>query len=248
MLDNIQSTLYKNAPSLLTVGAIGGFLSAAYLAIRVTPDANESLRVYDRQMSVLNLEDEPKWRSFVHRAKVVVPYYAPAILSFSAATLMLVWAMSMHKRRNAALIVMAASLHKARHRVEETLADRVTDKAFDEIISAAQAPTKPPPAQFVVTGEQTVCYDQFSDRYFHVRSPEVIVKILGELNTRLRDVGFVSLNDLYYELGLKQLTIGEELGWAVEDGAIDIRITSALIKDTYVPCVSLFYTTVPRFL
>jgi hypothetical protein len=56
---------------------------------------------------------------------------------------------------------------------------------------------------------------------------------------------YISLNDFYYELGLKKTNDGDSLGWNIEDGLLDIHF-SALITEDNEPCVVIDYHVAPK--
>ena len=61
------------------------------------------------------------------------------------------------------------------------------------------------------------------------------------MNQRLLREDFITLNDMYDELGLPPVKVGEDLGWNVMDNEIDFDISSIIIdrNDREVPCTVL---------
>ena len=57
---------------------------------------------------------------------------------------------------------------------------------------------------------------------------------------------FISLNEFYNELGLSNIKLGEEMGWHIDKGMIDISF-SAQLTDNEEPCLVLNYELTPRF-
>ena len=55
---------------------------------------------------------------------------------------------------------------------------------------------------------------------------------------------YISLNEFYYELGLDGTKIGDELGWNVTTGLIDLDFSAQLDTDG-VPCVVIDYMLAP---
>ena len=69
----------------------------------------------------------------------------------------------------------------------------------------------------------------------------------NELNSRLINEMYVSLNDFYYELGLKTTTGGDDLGWNIHrDGLVDVQFSSQL-SDKGEPCLVIDYRVAPRY-
>ena len=57
---------------------------------------------------------------------------------------------------------------------------------------------------------------------------------------------YVSLNDFYYELGLKGTDLGDQLGWNINRGFIDLRFSTQLSEDD-TPCLVIDYAVPPRY-
>lgn len=136
-------------------------------------------------------------------------------------------------------------------------AKAITDEAAKEKVKRNPV-TKD--TQIVLTGNgEIICFDEYSGRYFR-SNPEYIRKVVNDLNTRLRDEHQLSLNDLYYELGLRNVPIGDHLGWNIHDGdQISIEFSSMLSSDMDVgdigtnalpentPILVLSYEAKPKF-
>ena len=91
----------------------------------------------------------------------------------------------------------------------------------------------------------TLCYDAISGRYFK-GDIDKIKKAEYELNRQMRDEMYISLNDFYYEIGLDNIKIGDELGWNIDDGYIDLSFSSQLASDG-TPCLVIDYSIAPRY-
>ena len=91
-----------------------------------------------------------------------------------------------------------------------------------------------------------MCYDSVSGRYFK-SDMETIKKAENELDARLRNEMYVSLNEFYYEIGLEPLrVIGEDLGWNIDNGYLDLNFSSQIASDG-TPCLVLDYGVAPRY-
>ena len=91
----------------------------------------------------------------------------------------------------------------------------------------------------------TLCYDAISGRYFK-SNIDKINKIVNELNRVMLGDMYVSLNDFYYELGLKGTDLGDQLGWNINRGFIDLRFSTQLSEDD-TPCLVIDYAVPPRY-
>ena len=97
----------------------------------------------------------------------------------------------------------------------------------------------------VVEKGNTLCYDSISGRYFK-SDIEKIKKAENELNKKMLNEMYLSLNEFYDELGLRPTSLGNELGWNIDDGLIDIHFSSQLSEDDQ-PCLVLDYCVAPRY-
>ena len=57
---------------------------------------------------------------------------------------------------------------------------------------------------------------------------------------------YVSLNELYYELGLEGTKLGEQMGWNVDRGLIDLKFSATFSADDR-PCIVLDYRVPPMY-
>ena len=57
---------------------------------------------------------------------------------------------------------------------------------------------------------------------------------------------YCSLNDFYDEIGLSHTDMGDELGWSIEDGLLDIDFGSQITDDGE-PCIVLHYNISPKY-
>ena len=60
---------------------------------------------------------------------------------------------------------------------------------------------------------------------------------------------YVSLNDFYYEIGLQEIKLGDNLGWSVNKGLIDINIDPPHYQqaENGEPCIVLDYIVPPYY-
>ena len=108
-----------------------------------------------------------------------------------------------------------------------------------------QHPAKESEIIFVGDGE-TLCYDVLSGRYFKSKIDK-IKKAENDLNRRMRDEMYISLNEFYYEIGLPSIKIGEDIGWNIDrEGYIDLRFSSQL-NDNDEPVFVIDYGCGPRY-
>lgn len=116
---------------------------------------------------------------------------------------------------------------------EEKIRNAVTD---DEI--KANPPTKN--NQVVVVDGGVTFKDSFSGRYFK----STIAQVEKAGNKVDRDLNYemqATLNDLYYELGIPNIPEGDEFGWDIKDGMLNLDVTHTALTPDGTPCIVLQY-------
>ena len=73
---------------------------------------------------------------------------------------------------------------------------------------------------------------------------------MGDLiNKRMMDEYYISLNELYDELGLPEITLGEDVGFNIDDGLIDIdHILGATLHNNETPVLVLNYDISAKYM
>lgn len=94
----------------------------------------------------------------------------------------------------------------------------------------------------------TLCLDDMSGRYFY-SSAEEIKKACNTINKRMMDEYYISLNELYDELGLPEITLGDDVGFNIDDGLIDIdHILGATLHNNETPVLVLNYDISAKYM
>lgn len=236
----------KNASGILTGFAIGAGITATVLAVKATPKALELIR--DAEEEKLEVDDEPL--TVAEKVKVAWKPYVPALVASTASIVCAVGACKEGARRNAALAAACKLSETAfsdyKSAVKESV-DEKTENSIKEVVTTRQLERNPVSKTKVYGTEKgnTLCYDSISGRYF-LSDIDVIKRIQSDLNYRLMNEMYISLNEFYYELGLSCTKIGNDLGWNANSGKIDISF-SAHITDDNEPCVVLDYDYMPRY-
>ena len=162
----------------------------------------------------------------------------------------LIGAGTVHSKRNAALAtaynLSTTALAEYKQKVIETVGEKkeqtIRDKVAEERINKEPAN----PSTIIVSGNgNTRCFDTITKRRF-ISDIETIKRIVNELNRKMvNGEDYISLNEFYYELGLDEVSIGDELGWNVVRGLIEIDYSAQLDTDG-VPCIVIDYTVAPK--
>lgn len=234
----------KHSPELLTGIGIAGMVTTVVLAVRATPKA---LRLIDEKKADIPEENIPR----IEAVKAAWKVYVPAVLTGILSTICLIGANSVNQRRNAAIAaaysLSESALKEYREKVVETIGERKEQAIRDDI--AKDKIIENPVREVIVSDRgSTLCYDSLSGRYFK-SDIEKLRRIVNDLNRRMRDEMFISLNDFYCAVDNPDLgptKLGDSLGWNIDKGYIDLNFSSQLTTDG-TPCLVLDYTVVPEY-
>lgn len=240
---NIRVTLKKHSPEILTGIGIAGMITTTVLAVKSTPKA---LVLIEKKKAKIETD---KLRPF-ETVKTTWICYVPSAVTCFISILCLVGASSVNTKRNAALATAYAlsesAIKEYRDKVIETIGEK-KEQSVRDAIAKDKIERNPIGNNEVIITEKgnTLCYDVLSGRYFN-SDIDKIKKAVIEINHDLLNNEYVSLNDFYYEIGLSNTKIGDQIGWNVENGKIDISYSSQLSEDG-TPCLVINYLVEPRY-
>lgn len=265
---NLRTAMKKHSPEILTGIGIAGMVTTTVLAVRATPKVLSLIddEVYTRYEKSESKEEFIEWLgidtgsyTWKDRRKVLTPIeivritwkcYIPSIVIGGVSICCLIGASSVNFRRNAALAtaytLSESALKDYQEKVIETIGEK-KEQSVKDAIAKDKLEQNPIVSREVIITEKgnTLCYDVISCRYFR-SDIDKIKKIENELNRRMRDDMYISLNDFYYELGLSNSSMGDDLGWNIDDGYIDLNFSSQLAEDG-TPCLVINYQLAPRY-
>lgn len=239
----IKDTFEKRTPEILTGIGIAGMITTTVLAVKATPKA--ILLLSDRK-DELETERLP----ITEVVKTAWKCYIPAAVTCSVSIACLIGASSVNLKRNAALAtaykLSEAALSEYRDAVVETIGEKKARDIRDKVAEKRVKNNPVTKSDVIVTGNgTTLCLDSISGRYFQ-SSMQKIESAKNKINERMLCDNYVSLNDLYDELGMECTKIGEDLGWNIfGDGLLDISFSSQLTDDG-TPCLVMDYSVEPR--
>mgnify|MGYP004519466439 FL=1 len=243
--ESFWRSVKKHSPTILTGVGIAGMITTTILAVQATPKALRLLE--EKKADISETEKLPP----IEVVKAAWKVYVPAVLTGILSTVCLIGANSVNQRRGAALAaaysLSESALKEYREKVVETIGKKKEQAIRDDI--AKDRVTANPVREVVVTDRgSTLCYDSLSGRYFK-SDIETLRRTVNDLNRRMRDEMFISLNDFYCAVDNPDLSptkLGDSLGWNIDKGYIDLGFSSQLTADG-TPCLVLDYTVVPEY-
>lgn len=186
--------------------------------------------------------------------KRMAPIVAPVALSAAGSVVSIIGSYNAASKQIAVLSSLYSMSEKAFAEYQEKTKETVGDKKAQEITDKVKEShiTENPPVDtdtIINTGKgTTLCLDDWSGRYFY-SAPEEIRKAFNTINKRMMDEYYISLNELYDELGLPDIKLGEDIGFNVDDGLIDIdHLFSAALHNGSIPILALNYDVSPKYM
>lgn len=243
IINEIQKAVIKHSPEILTGLGIAGMITTTVLAVKATPKA---LDLINDRKDELETEKLPP----IEVVKTAWKCYIPATLTCVTSTACLIGASSVHLKRNAALATAYKLSESAISEYKDAVIDKIGEKKEQTIRDkVAEEKMKKNPVSssevFITEKGNTLCYDTISGRYFK-SDIDRIKRAENAINKQLLDEMYVSLNDLYDELDLDHTKLGDELGWKIDDGLVELYFSSQLADDG-TPCVVMDFTRAPKY-
>lgn len=255
MAKGVRTKLAKHSPEILTGIGIAGMISTTVLAVKATPKAIQILeeerqnRKIDRENGV-DEEFAPEKISVIDTVKLCWKPYLPAAITGTLSVACIIGASSVNAKRNAALAtaytLSETALSEYREKVIETIGEKKEKQVRDKVAKDKVDKNPVSKSEVIVTGKgNTLCYDALGGGYFR-SDYDHIKKVENILNRKLINEMYVSLNEMYDELGINRTRLGDDLGWNMDDGYIEIDLSSQLADDG-TPCLVVDYSVAPRY-
>jgi hypothetical protein len=229
--------------------AVTGVIGTAVAASKATPKSlefQEAKRNSERDI-LKDLESgflteekakEVKTNLYIRFAKDMVKTWWPVVAIGGLTIFSMIYAHKIDVRKHAAL---AAALtitedrlresEKYREAVKEMVGSKqeaaINNKVKEDYIR--ENPVKE--SDVIHTGHgDTLMLDWASHRYFR-SNPEYIRQCINNLNERLLSEMWIDLNDLYSEIGIPGIGVGDIVGWNIDNGQIRLEPSSVLTDD-----------------
>ena len=244
-IKSTQVALSKHSPEILTGLGIAGMITTTVLAVKATPKARRESEEFEECILCNHEKIKP-----MDAVKITWKHYIPAAVTGTVSIACLIGASSVNVRRNAALAtaykLSETALTEYKSKVVETIGEK-KERVIKDAIDKDKIEKNPVTQQnVIVTGKgETLCYDELFGRYF-TSDIDKLKKIENELNRRMRDEMYISLNEFYYEVGLDGVKAGDDIGWNIDRGYIELDFSSQLSTDGR-PCLVVSFGNQPRY-
>ncbi len=241
--------LKRKSPVILTGIGIAGMVTSTVMAVKATPKALALIEIQNmREEEGL---DEPMTKVDVVKLtwKCYIPSAAIGVVSIAC----LISANTVNGTQKAALATAYALSETTLHTYKDKMVELIGEEKAKEVQTAVaqktieRAPIKD--KEVIVTSKgDYLCLEPMSGRYFK-SDIESIRRDANELNRQMQTTLYVTLNDWYSQLGLKPVdgSIGETMGWHIDNGLIDISFDACVAGDG-APCLVLEYLSSPDYI
>lgn len=247
---NMQHTLGKYSPQILTGIGVAGMITTVVLAVKATPKALELIEDKKEELDAGEL-------TVVDTVKTAWKPYVPAVVTGVLSTVCIIGGNAVGTRRTAALAaaykISETALHEYKDAVVETIGEEKSKEVKEKVAQNKLDKNPVVEKQIIVTNKGTfLCYDSLSGRYFQ-SDIETIRKAQNDINDYLFSEDYASLNMFYDFLGLEHTRLGAELGWKIDSGTLQIEFDSTLASDKSqgiapgTPCLVLDYNVAPKY-
>ncbi len=243
LIKTLKGFTIKNSPQICAGVGIAMSVVAMTLTIPATVKASKKVQRIKKEKKVEKLNAGEIF-------KTTWTYYIPVVITEVVSVGFFISSARINGNRNAALAaaysLTSTAFKEYKDKVTETIGDKKEETIRDSVVQDKIEQSPPSKNGVIITSSgETLFYDTISDRYF-TSTPDNVKKAINNLNRDMLTENNMSLNELYYELGLNSILNGEELGWSIEDGYIDVRF-SGHITENEKPCLALNFSSPPKY-
>lgn len=248
---DVKLSLARHSPEILIGLGIAGMITSTVLAVKATPKALQLMEHRKEELEVETLTP-------VETVKTTWKCYIPAAVSGAVSVACLIGSNTVNAKRNAALAtayrLSETAFSEYRHSVIDTIGEK-KERVVKDKVSEKQIEQNPiSKTEIIVTGKgQTLFFEPLSSRYFY-SDINRISRAENKLNKAIIcdpfDAG-VTVNDFYEEIGLPPTATGDNLGWKLSIGLIEIYTSAQKVEEGEEhegePCLVLNYTNPPKY-
>lgn len=232
----IKYTLQKKEPEILAVLGLVGMSATVGLAIYSTVKAVKEVEMLEvKKREEVKAPAEEVKVSKQEIAKTVGKYYVPVFVLGCASAFCFLRSNKLYASKfvtvAAAYKLSEKNLLEFRDKAREVLGPKEEKKVNDALAQARTDANPPDENAIVYTGNgETLCREELTGRYFR-SSRQAIDSAINRLNYVAMSNMWTSVNDLFDEIELDEVALGNDMGWGPEKGMIEPVYSSALTKN-----------------
>ena len=238
----------KHTPDILVACGIASTVTSTVLAVKATPKA--LMLIEEAKLEKRKNDEDTDQLSKVEVIKAAWKPYIPAVLSGIAGVACILTAHSVNLKRNAVVATAYKLTETAFNEYKDAVVEEIGEKkeriVKEKVVEKKMQKHPVDNKEVIITDNgKTLFFDSISSRYFE-SDMNTIRKTVLDLNYKIMNEEYLSLNEFYYELGLEPTAVGDQLGWNSAYGGLEINYTSKIAANDR-PCIVLDYEIAPRY-
>ena len=183
----------------------GGTILAVAASVGVGLTAYETHKAAVKATTLVAMnKDEPMTKKEV--VQECWKFYVPAVILGGGTITCILGSNALNKKQIASLTAAYMALGKTYQEYRRQVAEHIGSEAEADILEKSKVEE---PAE---EDKQLLCYEPFSNRYFHATEAE-LYDAFYQMNRDFSLNGEVSINNLYSYLGLDYLPEKDDVGW-----------------------------------
>ena len=241
LLKPAQKVITDNSAAILTGVGIAGTVTTAVLTAKASFKA---ARVID-ELAMQDISAGPVTQREVVLA--VAPLYVPAVGAGITTITAIFFSYKISSQQSAALAAAYGISERAFQEYKDKVVEKIGAKKENTIVeSIAQDRVDAHPLDgkdvIVIGAGDVLCFEELTGRYFR-STIEAVKAAENKINHEILNTGYASLGAFYDELGLPATTVGDQLGWNM-DNLLNIAYSATFATDG-VPCISIGFKSEP---
>lgn len=247
LIDQATKWTGKHSPEILLGVGIVGMITAGVLAVKATPKAVKTIEADSK----LAHDGDPNAYTKKEAVQSAWKYYIPAVGTGVASIACIVGAGTINLRRSRALLTAYTISEGALAEYKTKVLDLVGPKKVEEIrdaIAKDKLEEHPVTDKTVIyntgNGNQR-CFDPYSGTYFF-STIDKLKKAENTFNYQLLREDTQSLNDFYYLIDLNGIKVGDDIGWDIANGQLELRFSAQLPEDG-IPTIVIDFNIHPTY-
>lgn len=244
--------LKENGTTVLTAGGVVGTVLTAALSVRAGLKTSETLleaqydRTHDEHGDRIDDDEHPmRPMTKVEKAALVWPYFVPPVVMGSLTIGSIIMSHRMSAGKAAALAAAYGVSQKQLDEYKAKLSEKMTgpkaQQVQDELAKERADRSTESPSQVIILGDNVLCYDQPTDRYFQ-SSMEKIRTAENKANREILENGYLPTSEFYAWLGLDGTTWSDDVGW---HKPFTLEYSTIPAKDGR-PCLAIDFSRLPE--
>lgn len=240
-----KQVVSDNTPAILTVVGIAGTVASTVLAGRAGYKSGYKIATEDLVgLGMITQVDQERLKEGVkvphqddrnkYVAKTTWKLYLPSAITGVGTIASIAAAHRIGTNRTAALAAAYTITDRAfseyKSKVVENLGEKKEKTEIqDKIMQDRMDKSGDRSNLVVVSNNDVLCYDAFTDRYFQ-SSMEALKKAQNDTNYEILHNMYVSLSEFYDRVGLAHTGFSDEIGWN-SDNKLDLQFSSVMTPD-----------------